>query len=62
MSSDHVATVAVLLSEAGLDVPPEEVERLAGLYGGLRHSVNRFYEIDTGDEVAAAVFRAGEVD
>lgn len=56
----HVATVAVLLSEAGLDVPPEEIKRLADLYGGLRRSIDRFHDIDAGDEVMAAVFRADE--
>jgi hypothetical protein len=51
-------TVRVLLTEAGLTVPDKEVARLAQLYPGLRRSADRFYDIDTGDEVAAAVFRA----
>lgn len=58
MSEDHLNTVSVLLTEAGLDVPHDEAERLARLYGGLRHSANRFHRIATGDEVTAAVFRA----
>ncbi len=61
MSDDDLRTVEVLLNEAGLKgVPPEEVQRLAQLYPGLRRSVDKFYEIDTGDEVTAAVFRAGD--
>ncbi|MDH3681111.1 MAG: hypothetical protein OEV40_14325 [Acidimicrobiia bacterium] len=59
MSNDDARTVEVLLGEAGLtDVPPEELERLAQLYPALRRSLDRFHEIDAGDEVTAAVFRA----
>ena len=61
VSDEHLATIDVLLNEAGLtEVPEEERRRLAQLYPGLRRSVDRFYEIDTGDEVTAAVFRADE--
>lgn len=56
-----VATVATLLAAAGLQVPDNEVERLAQLYPGLRRSMDRMYEVPTGDEVPAALFRAGEV-
>lgn len=52
--------VVVLLAAAGLDPPPDEVGRLAGLYPGLRRSLDRFHAVDTGDEVTAAVFRATE--
>jgi len=55
-----VATVATLLAAAGLQVPGNEVERLAQLYPGLRRSMDRMYEVPTGDEVPAALFRAGE--
>lgn len=55
-----VATVATLLAAAGLQVPDNEVERLAQLYPGLRRSMDRMYEVPTGDEVPAALFRAGE--
>ena len=61
MSNDDTRTVEVLLREAGLgSVPDEEIQRLAQLYPGLRRSADRFYEVDTGDEVTAAVFRAEE--
>jgi hypothetical protein len=59
--STEVETVATLLAAAGLDVPQVEIERLAELYPGLRRSVDRFYEIDTADEVPAAIFRAAEI-
>jgi hypothetical protein len=59
MSDDDTRTVEVLLREAGLDqVPDDEIQRLAQIYPGLRRSTDRFYEVDIGDEVAAAVFRA----
>ncbi len=60
MSDDVEATVRVLLSEAGITVPDEELARLAQLYPALRHSVDRFHEVATGDEVTAALFRADE--
>ena len=56
---DPRPTVDVLLRAAGLDVPAEETDRLAALYPGLRRSVDRFYQVDAGDEVPAAVFEAG---
>lgn len=52
--------VRVLLAEAGLAPPAEEVARLAQLYPGLRRTVDRFHEIDAGDEVPAAVYRADD--
>lgn len=56
---DPRQVVDALLRAAGLDVPAEETDRLAALYPGLRRSVDRFYRVDTGDEVPAAVFEAG---
>jgi len=52
--------VEVLLTAAGLAPPSEEIDRLADLYPGLRRSLDRYHAIETGDEVTAAVFRAGE--
>ncbi len=51
-------TVEHLLLAAGVDVPDTEVDRLAGLYPGLRGSVDKICAIDVGDEVQAAVFDA----
>lgn len=56
------AIVRALLAAAGLDIPDDEVERLAHLYPGLRRSVDRFYEVPVGDGVTAAVFRADDQD
>ena len=50
--------VRALLGGAGLVPPEDEVERLAELYPGIRRSIERFYAVDVGDEVMAAVFRA----
>ena len=58
MDEHPVETVRVLLNAAGLNPPESEVERLAKLYPGMRRSVDRFHDIDVGDEVPAAVFRA----
>ena len=55
-----LATVRVLLTEAGLAPPEEEVARLAQLYPGMRKTVDRFHDIATGDEVTAAVYRADD--
>lgn len=53
--------VEVLLTAAGLgEVPSDEIERLATLYPGLRRSVDRFHDIDVGDDVTAAIFQAAE--
>lgn len=59
MSDDDTRTVEMLLREAGLDqVPDDEIRRLAKIYPGLRRSSDKFYEVDAGDDVTAAVFRA----
>lgn len=55
----NVRTVWALLAAAGLSPPDDEVERLAGLYPGLRRTADRFHAIDAGDAVQAAVLRAG---
>ncbi len=57
-----VETVRALLEGAGLVPPEDEVERLAELYPGIRKSIDRFYAVDAGDEVMAAVFRADTTD
>lgn len=58
MTDDNVTVVQALLDAAGVAPPEDEVERLAGLYPGLRKAADRFHEVDTADEVTAAVFRA----
>lgn len=59
--ADAEQSVDVLLAAAGLDVPVKERQRLAQLYPSLRKSADRFYTVDVGDEVPAAIYRAGEV-
>ena len=54
-------TVGALLSAAGIDVPAEECDRLSQLYPALRRSADRFYSVEAGDEVPAAIYRAGEL-
>lgn len=53
---------AALLTAAGVTVPDDEIDRLGGLYGGLRRTMERFHAVDVGDEVPAAIFRAGDVE
>lgn len=60
MDEEELQTVQTLLTAAGLSPPDDEVERLARLYPGLRRAVDRFHQIDVGDEVTAAVFRAAD--
>lgn len=56
------AIVRALLAAAGLDIPEDEIGRLAQMYPGLRRSVDRYYDVPVGDEVTAAVFRAEDQD
>jgi hypothetical protein len=50
-----------MLAAAGLRPPPEEVERLAELYGPIRKQLAMVHAVDLGDADPATVFRAGEV-
>ncbi len=53
--------MGILLAAAGLDgVGDDERRRLAELYPGLRRTADRFYDVDAGDEVMAAVYRADD--
>ncbi|MEL7157417.1 MAG: hypothetical protein AAFN30_12555 [Actinomycetota bacterium] len=54
---DQQQVVDVLLRQAGLTVPDNEVQRLASLYPGLRRSADRFHALDVGDEVPAGIPR-----
>lgn len=62
MTDENLQTVKALLGAAGLAPPEDEVERLAGLYPALRKTLDRFHDVDAGDEVTAAVFRADLAD
>ncbi len=54
-SLEHVKTVLKL---DGIEPPDVDLASLTKLFPSLRRKVDRFYEIQTGDEVTASVFRA----
>ena len=54
-SLEHVKTVLKL---DGIEPPDVDLASLTKLFPGLQRKVDRFYEIQTGDEVTASVFRA----
>jgi hypothetical protein len=58
---DHTTTVRALLGHAGLRPPPEEIDRLVELYGGIRRQLDRLYAVDLGFADPAPVYRAGEL-
>ena len=57
-SSDSFSQVKALLELAGITAPDHDLASLAKQLPALRRKVDRFYEVDTNDEVAASVFRA----
>ena len=54
-SLEHVKTVLKL---DGIEPPDVDLASLTKLFPSLQRKVDRFYEIQTGDEVTASVFRA----
>tara|TARA_B100000686_G_C16243762_1_gene690971 strand:+ start:400 stop:654 length:255 start_codon:yes stop_codon:yes gene_type:complete len=54
-SLDHVKTVLRL---DGIEPSEADLASLTKLFPSLQRKVDRFYEIQTGDEVTASVFRA----
>ena len=52
---EHVKTVLRL---DGINASEADLASLAKLFPSLQRKVDRFYEIQTGDEVTASVFRA----
>ena len=54
-SLEHVKNV---LRVDGIEVPDVDLASLAKQFPSLRRKVDRFYDIQTGDEVTASVFRA----
>ena len=54
--------IQILLGAAGIhDIPERDLRSLARLLPGVRRRIDRMYDVATGDEVTAAVFRADEV-
>ena len=58
---DNLTLVQAMLSAAGLQPPPEEVKRLAELYGPMRRQLAMIHAAEVGDADPAEVFRAAEV-
>jgi len=54
-SFEHVKT---LLKLNGIEANEADLASLAKLFPNLRRKIDRFYEVETGDEVTASVFRA----
>jgi len=54
-SREHVKNVLRL---DGIEAPDVDLASLAKQFPSLRRKVDRFYDIQTGDEVTASVFRA----
>ena len=58
---DDRDTVQAMLDAAGLDVPTEEVDRLAQLYKGVRRQLADIHAVDVGDADPVVVFRPAEL-
>ena len=56
--SESVNEVQALLGLVGIELPGSDLASLGRIFPQFRQKVDRMYEIDTGDEVTAAVFRA----
>lgn len=56
--SESVSEVRALLSLAGIEPTRADLASLERIFPVLRRKVDHMYEIDTGDEVTASVFRA----
>lgn len=56
---DFFDYIKATLKLNGIEAPEADLASLAKLFPGMRRKVDRFYEVQTGDEVTAAVFRAG---
>ena len=56
--SESVSEVRALLSLAGIEPTGADLASLERIFPVLRRKVDHMYEIDTGDEVTASVFRA----
>ena len=57
-SSESVNEVRTLLGLVGIELAGPDLASLGRIFPQFRQKVDRMYEIDTGDEVTAAVFRA----
>ncbi|MEZ5265286.1 MAG: hypothetical protein AB7O92_33940 [Acidimicrobiia bacterium] len=60
-TNDNAPIVRALLDAAGLQPPPEEVDRLVELYGPIRRQLAMIHAADVGGVDPSNVFRAGEL-
>lgn len=60
MAEDTYEDAKRLLAAARIDAPDGDLASLARVLGVARRRVERMYEVETGDEVPAAVFRADQ--
>ena len=56
--SESVNEVQALLGLVGIELTGSDLASRGLIFPQFRQKVDRMYEIDTGDEVTAAVFRA----
>jgi len=57
-SSDSLVEVQAMLGIAGIEPTGADLASLGRIFPALRRKVDRMYDVDTGDEVTAAIFRA----
>ncbi len=57
-SSESLVDIQAMLRLAGIEPTGADLASLGRILPGVRRKVDRMYEIDTGDEVTASVFRA----
>ncbi|MBQ30631.1 MAG: hypothetical protein CL434_12660 [Acidimicrobiaceae bacterium] len=57
-SSESLVDIQAMLRLAGIEPTGADLASLGRIFPGVRRKVDRMYEIDTGDEVTASVFRA----
>ncbi len=60
MADDDYDDAKRLLAAARIEAPDSDLASLARVLGVARRRVERMYEVETGDEVPAAVFRADQ--
>ncbi len=61
VTAENLTIVQALLDASGLQPPPEEVERLAELYGPIRRQLAMIHAADVGNVDPSNVFRSGDI-
>jgi hypothetical protein len=57
-SSDSLVEVQAMLGLSGIEPTGADLASLGRIFPALRRKVDRMYDVDTGDDVTAAIFRA----